>query len=96
MKYVQVRIFLLGVILCLIGLAYYEWHRALQTLHYSPKVAVLGPFGITLALYVLILPTRLGKPDSAGEKKAIFAVMALGTVAGLANLYLIDPSMFGR
>lgn len=96
MQYVRIRMFLLGVILCLAGLVYYEWQRALETFHYSPKMAVLGPFAITIALYLLILPTRLGKPNSAGEMKSIIAVIALGVMAGLVNLYLIDPSMFGK
>ena len=96
MKYVRVRMVLLGFILCMVGLVYYEWHRALQTFHYSPKVAFVGPLAITLGLYVLILPTRLGKPSSAGEIKESLAVMVLGTMAGLVNLYLMDPSMFGR
>ena len=96
MKFVQVRIILLATILVLVGLVYYDWHRALHTHQYSPKLAVLGPLAITMALYVLILPTRLGTPTSANERKAVLAVFAVGTLAGLVNLYFRDPGLFGR
>ena len=96
MKYLQVRAVLLVLILAVVGLMYYEWQRVLVEHRYSFKIAGLGPIGIAMGLYGLISPTRLGKPTTAGEKISVLLVIATGAMAGMVNLYLIDPSLFGR
>jgi hypothetical protein len=36
-----------------------------------------------------------GKPDTTKQKLIVFAVFAIGLVAGLINWFLMDPGFFG-
>ncbi|HZE72213.1 MAG TPA: hypothetical protein VE135_22115 [Pyrinomonadaceae bacterium] len=96
MPYFKARIFALLIILVSIGLVYYNWHQVLQEGRYSLKLAALGPVGIVGGLYLLIFPSRGGKPTTAKEKVIALIVFGIGLLAGLLNWYLMDPGFFGK
>lgn len=89
---------LLGIILIVsfAALTYFAWHELLSTGRYSLKLAAFAPLGIVGGFFVLIFPTKAGKPQSMGDKLLVMAVFAIGIVAGLVNWYLMDPGFFFR
>jgi hypothetical protein len=74
---------------------YYGWHRLSQEGVYSLKMAAFAPLGVVGGLFLLIFPTMGGKPETTKEKVIVFAVFAIGLVAGLINCFLMDPGYFG-
>ncbi len=46
-------------------------------------------------LFLLFFPTLGGRPNTTKEKVIVFAVFAVGIVAGLVNWFLMDPGYFG-
>ena len=96
MHYLKARIFALGLILVSIGLIYFNWHQLLREGRYSMKLAAFGPVVGIGGIYLLILPSRGGKPTTAREKIIGLIVFGIGLVAGLINWYLMDPGFFGR
>jgi len=96
MQYFKARIFALVLILVSIGLIYYTWHQLLQEGGYSMKLAAFGPVVGIGGIYLLIFPSRGGKPTTAKEKIITLVVFGIGLVAGLINWYLMDPGFFGR
>ena len=96
MHYFKARIFAVGLILVSIGLIYFNWHQLLQEGRYSMKLAAFGPVVGIGGIYLLIFPSRGGKPSTAREKVIGLIVFGIGLVAGLINWYLMDPGFFGR
>ena len=96
MQYFKARIFALGLILVSIGLIYFNWHQLLQEGRYSMKLAAFSPVVGIGGIYLLIFPSRGGKPTTAREKIIALLVFVFGVVAGLINWYLMDPGFFGR
>jgi hypothetical protein len=96
MHYFKARIFAVGLILVSIGLIYFNWHQLLQEGRYSMKLAAFGPVVGIGGIYLLIFPSRGGKPTTAREKIIGLIVFGIGLVAGLINWYLMDPGFFGR
>ena len=96
MHYFKARIFAVGLILVSIGLIYFNWHQLLQEGRYSMKLAAFGPVVGIGGIYLLIFPSRGGKPTTAREKIIGLIVFGVGLVAGLINWYLMDPGFFGR
>ena len=89
---------LLAIILILVfaGLTYLTWHELLTTGKYSLKMAAFAPVGIVGGLFILVFPTKAGKPQTTGDKIIVMVVFAIGLLAGLVNWYLMDPGFFGR
>lgn len=58
-------------------------------------MAAFGPLGIVGGIFLLFFPTMFGKPNTGREKVIVFAVFALGILAGLLNWFLMDPGFFG-
>jgi hypothetical protein len=89
---------LLAVILILVftGLTYLAWHELLTTGSYSLKMAAFAPVGIVGGLFLLVFPTKAGKPQTTGDKLIVIVVFAIGLLAGLANWYLMDPGFFRK
>jgi hypothetical protein len=58
-------------------------------------MAAFAPLGVVGGLFLLIFPTMGGKPETTKEKVLVFAVFAIGLVAGLINWFLMDPGFFG-
>ena len=96
MATLKVRLFALLLILGGCGFVYYNWYQARHEGRYYLKQTVFSPLIVVGGLYLLLFPTRIGKPETTSEKIAAMSVLGLGVIAGLANLFLIDPSMFGQ
>ncbi|MDQ5845597.1 MAG: hypothetical protein M3539_09930 [Acidobacteriota bacterium] len=92
----KARIFATLLILVSIGLIYYNWHQLLQENQYSTKLAAFAPVCLVGGLYLMIFPSKAGKPTTAKEKIIVLVIFGIGLVAGLANWYLMDPGFFGR
>ena len=88
---------LLGTVIILIfaGLTYYNWHQLHTEGKYSLKLAAFGPVGIVGGLFVLLFPSKGGKPETTRDKVVALLVFAVGLAAGLYNWYLMDPGFFG-
>ena len=96
MPAVKARIFAILLILLSIGLIYYNWRQLLQEHQYSMKLAAFAPVCVVGGLYLLIFPSKAGKPTTAKEKIIVLIIFGIGLVAGLANWYLMDPGFFGK
>ena len=96
MQHIKAR--LLGLVLILLGLAlvYINWRQLWAEGTYSMKLAAFGPVVSVGGIFLLIFPTRAGKPNTTGEKVTVLIVLAIGLAAGLVNWYLMDPGFFGK
>ena len=92
----KTRLFALVLILLFAGMTYYNWHQLQSEGKYSLKMAAFGPVGIVGGLFLLALPTKVGKPQTLVDKLLVLGVLILGLGAGLANWYLMDPGYFGK
>src|SRR3712207_8926275 len=54
---------------------------------YTTLFRSFGPLGIIGGLYVLLFPSKAGKPETAGDKILALLVFVLGLAAGLCNWY---------
>jgi hypothetical protein len=96
MTHLKPRLFAVILILLSIGLVYFNWRQLLQDGSYSTKLAAFGPVVGIGGLYLLLFPSRAGKPNTTMEKVTVLLVLAIGMAAGLINWYLMDPDFFGR
>lgn len=94
MRYWKMRVFGLALIIVCAGLLYYEWQRLSQEGRYSMKVATFAPLCVVGGIFMLLFPTRAGRPETVSDKLAVFLVLILGLAAGVLNLYLMDPGFF--
>jgi hypothetical protein len=96
MQHIKAR--LLGFVLILLGLAlvYINWRQLWTEGTYSMKLAAFGPVVGIGGLFLLLFPSRAGKPNTTAEKGTVLIVLAIGLAAGLVNWYLMDPGFFGR
>ena len=90
------RIFALVLILLGVGLVYLGWHQLQTEGTYSMKLAAFGPLVAIGGLYLMIFPSRGGKPNTTKDKIMVLVVFVVGLVAGLINWYLMDPGFFRR
>ena len=96
MHNIKARLLAIVLILVFGGLTYLTWHELLTTGRYSLKMAAFAPVGIIGGLFLLIFPTRMGKPQTTRDKIIVLLVFGLGLLAGLANWYLMDPGFFRK
>jgi Trk-type K+ transport system membrane component len=94
--HLKIRLFALILILVCAGLVYYNWHQLTVDHVYSFKLASFGPVGVVGGLFLLLFPTKAGKPETTGDKILVLVVLVIGLAAGLVNWYLMDPGFFGR
>jgi len=92
----KVRLFALVLILLFAGMTYYNWHQLHNEGEYSTKMAAFGPVGVIGGLFVLVFPSKVGKPQTLVDKLIVLGVLIVGLAAGLVNWYLMDPGFFGR
>lgn len=87
---------LFGILLILIsaGLTYYGWHQLTTEGRYSLKVAAFAPVGIVGGLFLVLFPSKAGKPETTKDKIIVLLVFGIGLSAGLVNWYLMDPGFF--
>ncbi len=96
MAHLKIRGFALLLMLVSGGLTYYNWYQLQNEGSYSLKLATFGPVGVIGGLFMLFFPAYIGKPTTTREKVVTMTVFGLGLTAGLVNLYLMNPQMFGR
>ena len=96
MHHIKARLFALVLIIVSIVIVYYGWHQLLTEGKYSLKMAAFGPLVGIGGLYLLVFPSKAGKPTTTKEKIIVMIVFAVGIIAGLINWYLMDPGFFGR
>lgn len=92
----KVRLFAFVLIAVFGGLVYYGWHQLLSEGEYSMKFAAFGPVGVVGGLFLLLFPSKVGKPQTTFDKFLVIGVLVIGLAAGLLNWYLMDPGFFGR
>ena len=92
----KVRIFALVLILAFAGMVYYNWHQLQSEGSYSLKMAAFAPLGVVGGFFLLLFPSKVGKPQTTQDKLIVLAVFVVGLVAGLVNWYLMDPGFFRR
>ena len=93
--YIKQRIFAVLLILGSIAMIYYGWYRLWNEGDYSLRMAAFAPLIGVGGIFLLFFPSMFGKPNTTKEKVIVFAVFAVGIVAGLINWYLMDPGFFG-
>ncbi|HEV2765426.1 MAG TPA: hypothetical protein VGV38_20755 [Pyrinomonadaceae bacterium] len=96
MSHLKTRLLGVAVIAIFSWLTYHNWQQLQGEGRYSLKLAAFGPLGIIGGLYVLLFPSKAGKPETGGDKILALLVFVLGLAAGLCNWYLMDPGFFGR
>ena len=92
----KTRLFGLVLILICAGLTYYGWYQLRTEGQYPLKVATFGPVGIVGGFFLMLFPTKAGKPETTKDKIIVLVVFGVGLIAGLVNWYLMDPGFFGR
>jgi hypothetical protein len=93
--YTKQRIFAVLLILGSVAMIYYGWRQLWNEGVYSLKIAAFAPLIGVGGIFLLFFPSMFGKPQTTKEKLIVFAVFAVGIVAGLINWYLMDPGFFG-
>jgi hypothetical protein len=96
MQHLKARILAIVLIAISTALIYVNWHQLLQEGRYSTKLAAFGPLVGTGGIFLLVFPSRGGKPTTGKDKLIALTVFVMGLVAGLVNWYLMDPGFFGR
>ena len=92
----RTRIFALILIVACGALTYYNWYQLNTEGKYSTKLATFGPVCVVGGIFILLFPSKVGKPTTTGDKVVVLGVLVVGLVAGLLNWYLMDPAFFGR
>ncbi len=94
MSHLKMRLAALVMIAVSAFLIYINWHELIENGRYYVKMAVIAPLGIVGGIFMLLFPEKGGKPTTATDKFVAFLVFAIGMVAGIINLYMMDPGMF--
>jgi hypothetical protein len=76
------------------ALLYYEWEMLRSEGSYHLKATWLAPLGITGGIFILLFPTKAGRPETTRDKLLALLVFIIGMAAGLLNWYLMDPNFF--
>lgn len=95
MQNLKGRLFGLLLIIVFAGLMYYNWQQVMTEGTYSTKMAAFGPVGIVGGLFLLLFPTKGGRPQTGRDKIIALLVFAIGLAGGFYNWYLMDPGFFG-
>jgi hypothetical protein len=93
--HLKARLMAAIIIMIFAGIIYYTWHQVHTVGEYSMKFAVFGPVGVVGGFFLLLFPTKFGKPETTMDKVIVMLVFGLGIILGLVNWYLIDPGYFG-
>ncbi|HXD34787.1 MAG TPA: hypothetical protein VN643_26950 [Pyrinomonadaceae bacterium] len=96
MTNIKPRLFAIVLILLFGGMMYYNWHQLKTEGTYSLKMAAFGPLGVIGGLFMILFPSKIGKPETTKDKLIVMLVFVVGLAAGLVNWYLMDPGFFGR
>lgn len=91
----KARLFAVVLILVCAGMICYGWYQLRTEGVYYIKMATFAPLGVVGGIFLLLFPGMGGKPNTTKEKLIVFAVFAIGLLAGLVNWFLMDPGFFG-
>lgn len=94
MLHLKTRLLALLLIAACAGLLYYNWYMLIEERRYYMKLATFTPVGIVGGLFILLFPTKAGKPETGLDTFIVLLVFVLGMAAGAVNLYLMDPGFF--
>ena len=94
MRYWQIRLFALAIVLISGAMIYYNWQQLAEEGTYSFRLAALAPIGVVFGTFLLFFPTKIGRPETALDKFIVFLLLAVGFAAGSYNWYLMDPAKF--
>lgn len=94
MRHLKARLLALVLIAVSAGFIYYNWRQLIEEGQYSIKLASFGPVGVIGGLFLLLFPSKGGKPTTTQEKILVLLVFIVGLAAGLVNWYLMDPGFF--
>lgn len=89
-----IRLFGLGGSLLAAAIVYFNWQELLRDGTYSLRAAGVGPLFVVYGLYIMVFPTKIGKPETTLDKFMVVLVTILGLAAGAYNWYLMDPANF--
>lgn len=92
MRHLKMRLLGPALIVIFAGMIYYNWGQLHSGGRYSLKMAAFGPLGVVGGLFVLLFPSKGGKPETVADKIIALLVFAAGAAAGLVNWYLMDPA----
>jgi hypothetical protein len=95
MRYVKQRLLAVLLILGSVAMIYYGWYTLRVEGVYYLKMAAFAPLLGVGGIFLLFFPSLGGKPNTTKEKVIVFAVFAIGMLAGLLNWFLMDPGFFG-
>jgi hypothetical protein len=93
---IKFRLFAFAIIAISSGMTYYNWIQLNTEGRYSMKVAVFAPIGVIGGIFLLLFPESGGKPQTTSAKIIAMLIFGIGIAAGLYNLFLMDPSRFGK
>jgi hypothetical protein len=96
MSHIKTRLFGLLLIITGAGLVYYNWQQLWSKGEYSMKLASFGPLIAIGGLFLVLVPTAAGKPETTKQKLLVMLVFVIGLAAGLVNWFLMDPGFFGK
>ena len=96
MNHLKARLLAIVIIVVFVGLMYLNWRDLTTSGTYSTKMATMGPVGLVGGLFLLLFPSKAGKPTTTKDKVLVLFVFAVGLIAGLINWYLMDPGFFGQ
>jgi hypothetical protein len=96
MQHLKARILALVLIVVSVAIIYLNWHQLQQDHTYSVKMAAFGPLVGVGGFFLLLFPSKAGKPTTGLDKIMILIVFVIGLAAGLVNWYLMDPGFFGK
>ncbi|HCK64705.1 MAG TPA: hypothetical protein DHW49_00435 [Anaerolineae bacterium] len=92
---IAIRLFGLVGALISAGITYYNWMQFNPERTYSMRAAVIAPAFVVLCLLIFLFPKYM-KPETTIDKIVVLFFFMLGVAAGVYNLYLMNPSMFGQ
>ena len=90
----MVRLFGLGGSLLSAAIVYFNWQELLSDGTYSLRAAGIGPLFVVYGLYIMVFPTKIGRPETAMDKFMVILLTVIGMAAGAYNWYLMDPGKF--
>ena len=94
MIFAKARFAALLIITISIAITWWNWHLLLIEGRYYIKAAAFGPVGVVGGIFLLVFPSKAGKPSNTKEKVITLAVFGVGIIVGLFNWYLMDPQFF--
>src|SRR5574339_70180 len=90
----MIRLFGLAASLFAAGVIYYNWQELLSEGTYSFRIAGIGPLFVVYGLYIMVFPTKIGRPETGFDKFMVILLTLIGAAAGAYNWYLMDPAKF--